>query len=137
MVVNYKKMSNKEFIERMRNYTIDGVHPSIMDEAAERLEFFNDFNENLKFVNNRILKMQEGFTMPARSGGKTFLIRVLFEKIEENAIYKFVSLLKDKIRADLIIPSDIVVLGSTINSSYEEVINAMFEEVMKGGGNID
>lgn len=34
----YSNMTNEEFIAYLKNYMIDGCHPQICTEAAERLE---------------------------------------------------------------------------------------------------
>lgn len=37
-LMRYDNMSNEEFIDYLSKYTIDGCHPRICDEAAERLK---------------------------------------------------------------------------------------------------
>lgn len=45
-MARYSEMTNEEFIEYLKKYMIDGCHPQICTEAAERLEKALKVSEN-------------------------------------------------------------------------------------------
>lgn len=58
-MTQYSKMTFEEFIAYAKEYTIDGCHPKIVDEAITRLNNLQVENEELKIQVSFLLRVCE------------------------------------------------------------------------------
>lgn len=56
-MTQYSKMTFEEFVAYAKDYTIDGCHPQIVDEAIARLNSLHEDNKELK-TENQILSQK-------------------------------------------------------------------------------
>lgn len=56
-MTQYSKMTFEEFVAYAKDYTIDGCHPQIIDEAIARLNSLHEDNKELK-TENQILSQK-------------------------------------------------------------------------------
>lgn len=86
-MTQYSKMTFEEFVAYAKDYTIDGCHPQIVDEAIARLNSLYEDNKELK-TENQILSQKRFNIFERIEYSDKLKIKAYKECIEK--VYKFI-----------------------------------------------